>query len=70
MIYWYCNEQFCVVQWGSTLSKLLSVSNGVSKRGIMSPVLINIYMDDLSSALNDSMIGCSFMWMTSSRGHY
>ena len=26
----------------------------------MSPVLCNIYVDDLSSALNNSMIGCSF----------
>ena len=26
----------------------------------MLPVLFSIYMDDLSSALNDSMIGCSF----------
>ena len=26
----------------------------------MSPVLFNTYIDDLSSALNNSMIGCSF----------
>ena len=43
-------------------SKLFSVAmaSGVSQGGIMSPALFNIYMDDISSALNDSMIGCSF----------
>ena len=58
-IYWYSTQQFCV-RWGDSLSSSFHVSNGVRQGGVMSPVLFNVYMDDLSVQLNNSCIGCSF----------
>ena len=47
LMYWYCNQQFCV-HWGSNMSALFNVSNGVRQGGIMSPILFNLYMNDQS----------------------
>ena len=44
------------VRWGATLTHF-TVSNGVKQGGIISPVLFNVYMNDLSIALNSSGIG-------------
>ena len=35
-----------------------TISNGVRQGGILSPSLFAVYMDDLSSLLNTSWIGC------------
>ena len=40
---------FKFIRWGNT--------NGVKQGGIISPVLFNVYMDDLSISLNNSGIG-------------
>ena len=40
------------IRWGSTFC----VSNGVKQGGVISPALFNVYMDDLSCALNRSNI--------------
>ena len=45
------------IRWGNTISTSFCVSNGVKQGGIISPVLFNVYMDDLSCALNRSNIG-------------
>ena len=45
------------IRWGSTFSTSFCVSNGVKQSGIISPVLFNVYMDDLSCELNRSNIG-------------
>ena len=45
------------VRWGATTSTLFTVANGVKQGGIISPILFNVYMDDLSIALNSSGIG-------------
>ena len=37
-----------VVCWGTTISTQFTVANGVKQRGIISPILLNMYMDDLS----------------------
>ena len=42
--------------WGDTISKQFTVANGVKQGGVISPILFNVYMDDLSTALNSSGI--------------
>ena len=55
--YWYENQQMCV-RWGGTYSTFFSVTNGVRQGSILSPYLFNIYVDDLSVALNACRVGC------------
>ena len=45
------------VRWGDTCSVSFCVTNGVKQGGIISPMLFNLYMDDLSLTLN-----CSGIW--------
>ena len=45
------------VRWGNSISPDLFGGNGVKQEGIISPILFNIYMDDLSMHLNNSGIG-------------
>ena len=45
------------VKWGSTLSSKFQVTNGVRKGGVLSPLLFNIYVNELSEVLNKSGIG-------------
>ena len=45
------------VRWGATTSTQFTVANGVKQGGIISPILFNVYIDDLSIALNSSGIG-------------
>ena len=45
------------VRWGDTYSTSFCVTNGVKQGGIISQMLCNLYMDDLSLMLNCSGIG-------------
>ena len=40
------------VKWGSTLSSKLQVTNGVRQGGVLSPLLFNVYVGELSELLN------------------
>ncbi len=42
------------------MSDTFSVSNGIKQRGILSPMLFIVYVDDLSTALNKCNVGCCF----------
>ena len=44
-------------RWSNDYSSSFTVSNGVKKGGILSPILFNVYMDDFSVKLNSSNIG-------------
>ena len=47
------------VKWGSTMSSKLHVTNGVRLGGVLSPLLFNVYVNDLSECLNRSGVGSS-----------
>ena len=40
------------VKWDNVVSAPFCVSNGVCQGGILSPILFNVYMDELSHQLN------------------
>ena len=56
LIVWYSLQRMHI-RWGNTFSTSFCVSNGVKQGGIISPILFNVYMDDLSCELNRSNIG-------------
>ena len=51
--------QRCYVSWGSTKSSTFTIGNGVRQGAVASPILFNIYVDELFSILKASKIGCS-----------
>ena len=57
LMFWYSKQEVCII-WGTKMSSYFNISNGVRQGGILSPSLFAIYMDDLSSLLNTSRIGC------------
>ena len=57
LMFWYSNQNLCI-KWGTQKSSFFTISNGVRRGGILSPVLFSIYMDDLSVLLSQSGIGC------------
>ena len=54
---WYCNQSICI-RWESVLSEFFPVNNGVRQGGILSPLLFNMYMNDLSICLRKLLVGC------------
>ena len=56
LFFWYSRQKM-FVRWGNTCSTSFCVTNGVKQGGIISPLLFNLYMDDLSLKLNCSGIG-------------
>ena len=56
LCYWYQHQEM-VVQWGSCLSNVFFVANGVRQGEILSLMLFIIYIDGLSNILNNSAIG-------------
>ena len=52
-------DSITCVRWGSTHSEFFPIGNGVKQGGILSPLLFNVYMDNLSLQLHRKSIGCS-----------
>ena len=57
MIYWYINQTM-FVRWSRILSEGFQVSNGVRQVSILSPYLLNVYINDLSAALTKCRTCC------------
>ena len=57
--FWYRNQHL-VVKWQNKFSEEIHVNNGVRQGGIISPLVFNVYMDNLSCKLNSLNIGCCF----------
>ena len=54
---WYVQQSFCV-KWGTMFSNSFNVTNGVRQGGILSPILFNFYLEDLSHILIKAGVGC------------
>ena len=55
LVCWYSTQQMHI-RWGNTTTSSFFVSNGVKQGRILSPILFNVYMDQLSVKLNASNI--------------
>ena len=56
LVCWYSTQQMHI-RWGNTAISSFLISKGVKQGGILSPILFNVYMDQLSVKLNASNIG-------------
>ena len=57
LVYWYLEQRLCV-KWDGMTSNEFSVCNGINQGGILSPKLLNIYVNLLSQQLNKVIVGC------------
>ncbi|XP_016534059.1 RNA-directed DNA polymerase from mobile element jockey-like [Poecilia formosa] len=55
--FWY-THQLMYVRWGNCVSAPFKISNGIRQGSILSPLLFNVYMDDLSNWLQQCGTGC------------
>ena len=53
----YCNQQMRV-KWNGTTSNTFSTSNGAKQGVVFSPILFNVYINELILRLSDQGIGC------------
>jgi len=54
---WY-NKLFINVRWNGQNSSSIPVTSGERQRGVLSPILFNIYVDYIISALESMRLGC------------
>jgi exonuclease III len=53
----YCRQKLHV-KWNGIISDNISVQNGVKQGNVLSPILFNVYMDELLSRLKQKPFGC------------
>jgi hypothetical protein len=51
-------QQTISVKWANCMSASVGISNGVKQGGVLSPVLFNVYIDELLTRLQRSGYGC------------
>ena len=56
-IFWYREQEF-MVGWDDSLSMTFRCSNGIRQEGHLSPLLHNVYTDDLNHHLQATGVGC------------
>ena len=54
-------EQQIRVKWNGTISSTFSTSNGVKQGVVLSPILFNVYLDELIKMLSEQGLGCHFL---------
>ena len=55
-IHSYCNQKMRI-KWNATISGSFDTSNGVKQRGVLSPLLLNVYLDELILLLREQVVG-------------
>ena len=53
----YCNQKMRI-KWNAAISGSFDTSNGVKQGGVLSPLLFNVYLDELILLLREQGIGC------------
>ena len=56
-IHSYCNQKMRI-NWKAAISCSFDTSNGVKEGGVLSPVLFNVYLDELILLLREKSVGC------------
>ena len=54
----YNTRQQARVLWNNCNSRYFNVDNGVKQGGVLSPLLVNLYIDGLLIRLQKSGVGC------------
>ena len=57
LLSWHQKQRMCV-RWSNSLSNNFPTSNGVRQGGVLSPILLTLYIDDLLGDLRDFGVGC------------
>ena len=57
MIHSYCNQKMRI-KWNAAISGSFDTSNGVKQGGVLSPLLLNVYLDELILLLREQGVGC------------
>lgn len=55
--HWYSSQRN-VIRWGNTFSEEYSLECGVRQGGLTSPLLFNLFMDQLIAGLSSTHVGC------------
>ena len=46
------------MRWGGALSVPFGMTNGIRQGSLISPLLFNVYIDEMSGSLSESNVGC------------